>query len=278
MNHSSKKSLLLAAALCLGALCPPAFANIATPTARPSFTPPPVDLLAQQPSLSVPLPVLLLSDAQTAPMVLVPLATTGSNQLDATALDALLTTLAPNARHYPPNFPNKTASYLARQNVNFYLDWLKPYADAKNASFGVLLRAAKLAIMGRNMDMGPDFSVAANTYLARALALQPNDSEINFLYGMMLTESGGFKEGKKYLDKAANMGYTEAEQSLAQADLIQDKRAAARSRLEKLAQKHADNAQLAAQLQAQLELIRAGEFNIWDIKNNQLKLKPAPKK
>lgn len=207
---------------------------------------------------------------QTIKTVLVPADTTGNTQIDVTLIDDFIDDVSPNARHYPPNFPTRTAEYLTTENVKHLSDWLEPYASAKNASFDVLLRAAKINGMARNLNVGDAYNLRANNHMAKAIKLQPNHPEANFLYGMMISEAGGFKEGQKYLEKAASLGYVEAEQSLAQTDLLSDNAASAKKRLAALKSKHPDNLQIARQA----DIVDAGGFYIWKIEDRDIFVKP----
>lgn len=211
-----------------------------------------------------------VSNAQTIKTITIPANTKGTEQIDVTLIDDFLADVAPNARHYPPNFPNRTTEHFTGENIKHLSDWLEPYAKAPNASFEVVLRAAKINGMARNLNLGENYSLRANTHMAKAVKLQPNHAEANFLYGMMISEAGGFNEGKKYLDKASALGYIEAEQSLAQADLLTDKTAQARARLVALQQKHPANPQIAEQI----KIIDNGGFYIWKIADNDLSVKP----
>ena len=83
----------------------------------------------------------------------------------------------------------------------------------------------------------------------------------------MLSEGGGFKEGQKYLDKAVSLGYTEAEQSLAQSDLLSDRRDKALERLRRLEQTVSDN----AVIRQQIKLVEDGKFYIWDLPASNVK-------
>ena len=94
--------------------------------------------------------------------------------------------------------------------------------------------------------------------------------EANYLFGMMLSETGGFKEGRKYLDKAISLGSIDAEQSIAQADLLGDNRSAALKRLRGLAAKHPDNAQLTEQI----NIVENGGYYIWNLKADDIDVKP----
>lgn len=217
----------------------------------------------------LPTPSVNIAGISTIPTVLIPANQAGTAMIDVTLIDEFLADVAPNARHYPPNFPSRTAEYLMGENIKHISDWLEPYAAAADASFDVVLRAAKINGMARNLNVGTDYSLRANTYMEKALKLQPNHDEANFLFGMMISEAGGFKEGRKYLEKAASLGYIEAEQSMAQADLLSDNKTAALKRLRDLAAKHPTNSQLAEQIR----IVESGGYYIWNIKDDNLSIK-----
>lgn len=250
-----------------------AFAHIAPPM-RGELLPmtlPNATNIAQTPVAGLPTPSIHISNITTLPTILIAQTTNGNEQLDVTLIDDFIADVSPNARHYPPNFPNRTALHLTRENIKHLSAWLEPYAIAPNASLEVLLRAAKINAMGRNLDLGSEYGVQASNHIAKALQLDPNHAEANFLYGMMLSEGGGFKEGKKYLEKAANLGYLEALQSLAQADLLSDDRPSAIARLQTLVAQHPNH----SQLQQQLTIAQTGGYYLWDIKDNQINVKPV---
>lgn len=211
-----------------------------------------------------------ISDIKTLKTVNIAANQSGSTQLDVTLIDDFIEDISPNARHYPTNFPNRTAEHHTAENLKYLSDWLEPYASAKDASFDLLLRAAKINIMARNLNIGTDYSIRANTHMSKAIKLQPNHPEANFLYGMMLAETGGFKEGQKYLDKAASLGFTEAEQSLAQSDLLNENKTSAIKRLQSLQARYPENAQIAEQVR----IIENGGFYIWNIKDDNIFVKP----
>ena len=220
---------------------------------------------------NIPSPQVQVASVSFVPTLLIPQTTNvGTDKLDVSLLDDFIKEVSPNARHYPPNFPNRSQRHYAREKIKVLADWIEPYASAPDASFEVLLRAAKLNGMGRNLDLGSDFAVRGGRYIDRAIKLQPNSGEANFLYGMMLSEGGGFKEGQKYLDKAVSLGYTEAEQSLAQSDLLSDRRNDALDRLRRLEQQVPDN----AIIRQQIKLIEEGKYYIWDLPAPNINLKP----
>ena len=209
---------------------------------------------------NIPLPTLTLSNISTIKTVLVPRTTDNSTQLDVSVLDDFITYATPMARHYPPVFSSRTERYNTTERLKSLTAWIETYAQNPNASYEVLLRAAKLNAMGRNLDLGSDYAVRAGNYIARALRLN-DTAEANFLYGAMLAEGGGFKEGAKYLEKAEKMGYLEATQSLAQADLLDDKKDRAIQRLTEFKAKNPDN----PYIDEQLRIVNSGKYYIWDI-------------
>ncbi len=209
---------------------------------------------------NIPLPTLTLSNISTVKTVLIPRTTDNSTQLDVSVLDDFITYVTPMARHYPPVFSSRTERYNTTERLKSLTAWIESYAQNPNASYEVLLRAAKLNAMGRNLDLGSDYAVRAGNYIARALRLN-DTAEANFLYGAMLAEGGGFKEGVKYLEKAEKMGYLEATQSLAQADLLDDKKDRAIQRLTEFKAKNPDN----PYIDEQLRIVNSGKYYIWDI-------------
>ncbi|MDO5768192.1 MAG: hypothetical protein Q4P13_01695 [Psychrobacter sp.] len=221
---------------------------------------------------NIPTPTASVSNASFINTVLIPQSQSGTTgQIDVSLLDDFIEDVSPNVRHYPPNFPNRSQQYNTREKVKVFTQWIEPYASAPNASYEVLLRAAKLNAMGRNLDLGSDYAIRASTYVANAIGRQPNSAEANFLYGMMLTEGGGFKEGKKYLDKAVSLGYTEAEQSLAQSDLLSDNRSGALERLRSLKARLPND----PILDQQIKIVEDGKFYIWDIPSPDINVRPG---
>ncbi|MEN6670779.1 hypothetical protein AAJP47_10415 [Psychrobacter sp. B38] len=230
-----------------------------------------IDLRGGQLS-NIPTPQVQLSDVSFVPTVLIPQQKgLGTDKLDVSLLDAFINEVSPNARHYPPNFPNRTQRYNTREKIKVLAEWIEPYAQSPNASYDVLIRAAKLNGMGRNLDLGSDYTVRGGQYVDRAIKIQPDSGEANFLYGMMLSEGGGFKEGQKYLDKAVSLGYTEAEQSLAQSDVLSDRRDSALQRLRRLAGENPNN----TIIPQQIKLVEDGKFYIWDIAAPNIDVKPS---
>ena len=218
----------------------------------------------------LPTPNISVTEIKNISTVTIPANTSGTKVMDVTLIDEFINDVSPNVRNYPPNFPNRTAEYITTANIKHLSDWIEPHAAAPDASFDVVLRAAKLNGMARNLNLGTTYTLRAGTHMQKALKLRPDDMEANYLFGMMLSETGAFKEGRKYLDKAVSLGSIDAEQSIAQADLLGDNRNAALKRLRDLAAKHPDNAQLTEQI----NIVENGGYYIWNLKADDIDVKP----
>ncbi len=218
----------------------------------------------------LPTPNISVTEIKNISTVTIPANTSGTKVLDVTLIDEFINDVSPNVRNYPPNFPSRTAEYITTENIKHLSDWIEPHAAAPDASFDVVLRAAKLNGMARNLNLGTTYTLRAGTHMQKALQLIPDDMEANYLFGMMLSETGAFKEGRKYLDKAISLGSIDAEQSIAQADLLGDNRSAALKRLRDLAAKHPDNAQLTEQI----NIVENGGYYIWNLKADDIDVKP----
>ncbi|MBS9779155.1 MAG: hypothetical protein KGV51_00920 [Moraxellaceae bacterium] len=223
-------------------------------------------------SASVPMPKVSISNVKYIKTMSIPTTTTNGAMLDVSKIDEFIEDVTPNLRHYPPNFPNKTDKYNAKELVKKYVIYLQPYSDAPNASYEVLMRSAILNGMARNLDLGSNYAVSASDYVGKAIELKPDDLEANLLYGIMLSEGGAFTTSRKYLDKVASMGSVEAEQTIAQSDLMNDKRSDALSRLQKLQAQHPNNAQIAKQI----KIIESGGYRLWDLPAPNVNIETVP--
>ncbi|ELA08793.1 hypothetical protein MOMA_00235 [Moraxella macacae 0408225] len=214
----------------------------------------------QNQTINLPRPTLKLSNISTVPTVVIPTTKQATSQIDVSVIDDFITEISPKARHYPPVFRNRTESYHAIQKIKQLSAWIDRYAKNPHASYEVLLRATKINAMARNLDLGSEYAVKASEYVTRALKIN-DTAEANFLYGAMLSEGGGFETGSKYLEKAEKMGFAEATQSLAQADLLNDKKERAIQRLNAFKAKYPND----PYIDEQLRLVNSGEYYIWKI-------------
>lgn len=225
-----------------------------------------------EPIIQVPLPMptVEFTEVQYIPTVIIPATTFLDTQIDVSLVDKFINEITPAARHYPPNFPSNTQKYNSREALKHYTAWIQPYAEDPNASYDVLMRAARLNGMARNMDMGTEYTVNGSNYVARALEQNPESVEANLLYGIMLAEGGAFKTSRKYLDKAAEMGSIEAEQTIAQSELLNDKLSEALARLQQLQLNNPHNPLITHQI----SIVEDGKYYIWDIPAPHINIKP----
>lgn len=180
-------------------------------------------------------------------------------KVDVTALDTFLAKMHYRARHYPTNFDDDLSKQQAAQGVYQWLDWIAPYANQPNASFAVLLRAGKLCMIARNLELGESYLTQAFEHFGNAKKLLPTHPELTFLYGAMLAESGAFSSGMKHLKKAAAMNYAESHLSMAQVYLLTEKRQQAIAQLHQYQQLSPQD----PRIHRQLEKVNVGEFYIW---------------
>ena len=80
--------------------------------------------------------------------------------------------IAPNARHYPPISPNPYPEYITTENIKHLSDWIESYASTPDASFDVVIRAAKLNGIARNLNLGTTYTVRAGTYMQKSLTIK----------------------------------------------------------------------------------------------------------
>lgn len=183
----------------------------------------------------------------------------GEPPLDVSHIDYFVKKMRPHARHYPPSFANATDRYDNTVVLRDFSEWLEPYASTEAASYEVLMLAAEVNLMARNLDQGETYAVRAGKYIDRATKLRPASAEALFLYGSMLAEGGAFREGYKYLSEAAEKGFHEAHQSIAQVYLLTDRRPEA---LEKL-QYYKALVPADTIVDGQIARIQKGEYYIW---------------
>lgn len=139
--------------------------------------------------------------------------------IDRSDLNARISLLGKYARHYPPRFETKRARRAAEAEASDLATITTDAANGPKPTFEQLIQAVKANCLAHNMDVGNNTAGNANNFIRSALKLKPNDGEANFLYGVLLSESGGMKEGLPYLNKSAKAGFNESYLSLANAYL-----------------------------------------------------------
>ena len=189
----------------------------------------------------------------------------GANQVDVTDIDDFLNMVEGKARHYPPRFTERKERRGFETKLKQVSAQLDTLAAAPNASFDVLLRAFKAAVMGRNLDLGSSYTTKSLSYAQRILKLNPNDAEVNFWFGFALSEGGGQKEAIPYLDKAMQAGVQEAYLSAANNYIAMEQKKNAVQTLKNYKVKYPQEAAVADRLIQEIE--KQGRWNVWQVMN-----------
>lgn len=140
----------------------------------------------------------------------------GSNQatVDLRSLDEMIADLARHAMHYPPHFDSTEDVQRARADVANALKLLGVLASNPQLPPQILLRIARLASLGHNLDVPMTGREASATYL-RLLALAPRNGGLNFEYGNFLAGTAQPERAIPYLEKAKSSGIANADYPLA---------------------------------------------------------------
>ncbi|KAA8735639.1 hypothetical protein F4V57_02270 [Acinetobacter qingfengensis] len=188
------------------------------------------------------------------------------DELDVTDIDDFLNLLEGKARHYPAHFASAREQDGFERKLQQIIQQLDPLAANPNASYDVLMRAAKASGMARNLDMGDIYGPKALGYAKRLLAMKPNDPTISFWLGFGLAEGGGFKEGLPYLQTAMKAGIQEAYLSVANTYLYLDQKKNALTTLKNYKIKYPTESVVVDQL---IKEIEAGKrYNVWQVQKS----------
>ena len=199
-------------------------------------------------------------NSKQASMKYVPLA--GQDELDVTQIDDFLQLVEGKARHYPPQFTdrNERRGFESKlREISVQLDTL---AANDNASYDVLIRAFKVSVMARNLDMGTQFTTKSLKYAQRLLKMSPNDPTTNFWFGFSLSEGGGQREAIPYLDKAMKANVQEAYLSAVNNYLFLEQRKNALTTLNNYKVKYPEETQVVDRLT--MEIQKHGRTNVWE--------------
>lgn len=180
-------------------------------------------------------------------------------KLDVTYLEDFFQKTHFTARHYPTNFINDTEKNKTAKRALVLLNWIKPFADLDDASFDVLLRTGKLTLIARNLGLGENYITQSFHYLDRAREACPTHTEVLYITGMLMSESGAFKKGLEYLQRVEKKGFHEAKQSIAQVYLLTEKPKLALKKLKEFKALEPNN----PVIDKQIKKVIKGDFYIW---------------
>jgi tetratricopeptide (TPR) repeat protein len=186
-------------------------------------------------------------------------------QVDVTDIDDFLNMVEGKARHYPPRFTERKERRGFETKLKQVSAQLDTLAAAPDASFDVLVRAFKAAVMGRNLDLGSSYTTKSLNYAQRILKINPNDAEVNFWFGFALSEGGGHKEAIPYLDKAIQAGVQEAYLSATNNYIAMEQKKNAVQTLKNYKVKYPQESAVADRLIQEIE--KQGRWNVWQVMN-----------
>ncbi len=183
------------------------------------------------------------------------------HELDVTDIDDFLNILEGKARHYPVQFSVKRERNGMTDKLKSVLAVLDQHAVKPNASYDILLRAAKANHMARNLDMGEQYGPKALTYATRLLKIKPKDPEVSFWLGFGLSEGGAFKEATPYLQTAIDAGIQEAYLSMVNNFLYLEQKKNAITTLKNYKVKYPSEGEVVDLLVRDIEA--GGRYNVW---------------
>jgi len=189
-------------------------------------------------------------------------ASAGQNELDVTHIDDFLQLAEGKARHYPPQFTDRNERRGYESKLREISNQLDALAANDNASYDVLVRAFKVSVMARNLDMGTQYTTKSLKYAQRLIKMNPNDPTTNFWFGFSLSEGGGQREAIPYLDKAMKGGVQEAYLSAVNNYLFLEQRKNALATLSSYKSKYPEERQVADRLL--MEIQKQGRTNVWE--------------
>ncbi len=125
----------------------------------------------------------------------------------------ILNDLGTHAGTWPVHFDSADDQHRAEHDVVSLSALLDPLADNFNTK-ALLLRLALLHAVGYNLDI-PGADEKAVAVFNKALQLWPNDSQVNFWYGVFLAGTNKSRsEAIPLLEKAKALGVVDAEYTL----------------------------------------------------------------
>ena len=179
--------------------------------------------------------------------------------LDLKAMDATLEKIAAHAQNFPPNF----ASAAERQQTEHDLKAAIKVLDAGVAQYPnnpeLLFRDGYANAMGQHLDI-PGCDQQFIKAFEQFLTLKPNDKKGNFLYGGFLAGTATRrKDSIPYLNKAIELGETDAHYTLAFVYLSQQNKEQAIDHLKAYAKANPDEA---AGINAKIAQIKEANIKI----------------
>lgn len=187
----------------------------------------------------------------------------GENEIDVTEIDDFLQMVEGKARHYPPRFTDRQERRGFESKLKEVSAQLDSLAANNNASFDILVRAFKASVLGRNLDLGSNYTTKSLKYAEQILKINKNDAEANFWFGFSLSEGGGQKEATPYIDKAIKAGVQEAYLVSANNFIALNQKKNAIQTLKNYKVKFPEETEVADRLITEIE--KQGRYNVWQV-------------
>jgi hypothetical protein len=121
----------------------------------------------------------------------------------------ILDDLGRHAGSYPTSFEFADDQQRAVHDITGISKMLDPLTVQFSTSPQILLRLAVLHVIGFNLDVPNSFQ-SARAVFDKLLSLNPEDPQANYRYGAFLASTTRKGEGIPYLQKATNLGISDA--------------------------------------------------------------------
>ncbi len=181
--------------------------------------------------------------------------------LDLNAMDATLEKIAVHAKNFPPSFSSTTEREQTEKDLKAAIKVLDAAVIQFPDNPELLFRDGYANAMGQHLDI-PGCDQQFIKSFEQFLKLKPNDKKGNFFYGGFLASTATRqKDSIAYLNKAIELGETDAHYTLAFVYLSQQNKEQAIEHLKAYAQANPDksagiNATIAQIKKANIEIKR----------------------
>ncbi|MCE2595041.1 hypothetical protein K6Y31_09450 [Motilimonas cestriensis] len=142
------------------------------------------------------------------------------HQLDIAALDEIINDLSYHAKNYPPKFDSENDKQRATNDVKKLSAILQILLNSPKPEPALLKRSGLVNSIGHNLDISGAAKLADKDF-SKLLALEPNNAEGHYLYGIFLAGAKQATKALPHLKKAVALGYTDAYFSLGMVYLTQ---------------------------------------------------------
>jgi tetratricopeptide (TPR) repeat protein len=171
--------------------------------------------------------------------------------LDQASAEKFINELAPHARYYPPQFESPAQRELMLAQLREMLPSINAASDLDPEDPRLLFLKAYANSMGHNLDLSGCAQLAIRAY-GELIALRPQFRQAYYYFGGFLAGTKFFADSIPYLQKAIQLGETDAHYTLALVYLMQKDAPAAVAQFKTYLLTNPDNA-LALKLVAAIE-------------------------